>query len=82
MLRCLGDGSVRKRGTDYLRKLNLPGVDGEILRENLQLLEVFNTLIKEAEREIELLLRRTLGQASQDCSRPWPHLGSSGRSGN
>jgi transposase len=46
-----------KRGTDYLRKLNLPGVDGEILRENLQLLEAFNTLIKEAEREIELLLR-------------------------
>jgi len=45
-----------KRGTDYLRKLNLPGVDGEILRENLQLLEVFNTLIKEAEREIALLL--------------------------
>ena len=45
-----------KRGTDYLRKLNLPGVDGEILRENLQLLEAFNTLIKEAEREIESLL--------------------------
>jgi transposase len=45
-----------KRGTDYLRKLNLPGVDGEILRENLQLLEAFNTLIKEAERQIELLL--------------------------
>lgn len=46
-----------KRGTDYLRKLSLPGVDGEILRENLQLLEAFNTLIKEAEREIDLLLR-------------------------
>lgn len=45
-----------KRGTDYLRKLPPPGVDGEILRENLQLLEAFNTLIKEAEREIELLL--------------------------
>ena len=45
-----------KRGTDYLRKLDLPGVDGEILRENLQLLEAFNTVIKEAEREIELLL--------------------------
>ena len=24
-----------KRGTDYMRRLNLPGVDGEILRENL-----------------------------------------------
>jgi transposase len=45
-----------KRGTNYLRRLNLHGVDGEILRENLQLLETLNTLIKEAEREIELLL--------------------------
>jgi transposase len=36
--------------------LDLPGVDGEILRENLQLLETLNTLIKEAEREIESLL--------------------------
>jgi transposase len=45
-----------KRGTNYLRRLNLPGVDGEILRENLQLLETLNTLIKEAEREIESLL--------------------------
>jgi len=45
-----------KRGTDYLRKLNLPGVDGEILREDLDLLEVFNRLIKEAEREIGSLM--------------------------
>lgn len=45
-----------RRGTDYLRKLKLPGVDGEILREDLELLEVFNRLIKEAEREIESLL--------------------------
>jgi len=45
-----------KRGIDYMRKLDLPGVDGEILRENLQLLETLNTLIKEAEREIESLL--------------------------
>ena len=45
-----------KRGTNYLRRLNLSGVDGEILRENLQLLETLNTLIKEAEREIESLL--------------------------
>lgn len=45
-----------KRGTNYLRKLNLPGVDGEILRENLQLLETLNSLIREAEREIESLL--------------------------
>ena len=42
-----------KRGTDYMRRLNVPGVDGEILKENLQLLEAFNTLIKEAEREID-----------------------------
>jgi transposase len=45
-----------KRGTNYLRRLNLPGVDGEILRENLQLLETLNTLIKEAEGEIESFL--------------------------
>lgn len=45
-----------KRGTDYLRRLNLPGVDGEILKENLQLLETFHQLIKGAEREIESLL--------------------------
>jgi len=45
-----------KRGTDYMRRLNLPGVDGEILRENLTLLEILNTLIKEAEREIGMLL--------------------------
>jgi len=45
-----------KRGTDYLRKLNLPGVDGEILKEDLDLLEVFNRLIKEAEGEIASLV--------------------------
>jgi transposase len=36
--------------------LNLPGVDGEILREDLELLEVFNKLVKEAEQEIASLL--------------------------
>ena len=45
-----------KRGATYLRKLNLPGVDGEILREDLELLEVFNKLVKEAEQEIASLL--------------------------
>ncbi len=45
-----------KRGTEYLKKLNLRGVDGEILKENLKLLETFNQLIKEAEREIASLL--------------------------
>jgi len=45
-----------KRGTTYLRKLNLPGVDGEILREDLELLEVFNKLVKEAEQEMASLL--------------------------
>ena len=49
-----------KTGTNYLRRLDLPGVDGEILRENLQLLETLNTLIKEAEREIESLLGEDL----------------------
>jgi transposase len=45
-----------KRGINYMRKLDLRGVDGEILRENLQLLETLTTLIREGEREIELLL--------------------------
>lgn len=44
-----------KQGTAYLRKLNLSGVDGEILRENLELLKLFDTLIKEAEQEIKRL---------------------------
>lgn len=46
-----------RRGTEYLKKLTLDGVDGEILKENLKLLETFNQLIKEAEGEIESLLR-------------------------
>jgi transposase len=45
-----------KGGIAYLRKLRLPGIDGEILRENLKLLETFDTLIKEAELEIKRLL--------------------------
>lgn len=45
-----------KRGTDYLRQLKLSGVDGEILRENLHLLETLNQLIKEAERDIQRLI--------------------------
>jgi transposase len=46
-----------KRGTAYLKKLALPGVDGEILRENLDLLETFDTLITEAEHEIQRLVK-------------------------
>lgn len=45
-----------KRGTDYLKGLKLEGIDGEILRENLELLKVYNELIKEAEGEIQRLL--------------------------
>ena len=45
-----------KQGTAYLRKLNLSGVDGEILRANLELLKMFDTLIKEAEQEIKRLV--------------------------
>jgi transposase len=45
-----------KQGTAYLRKLNLSGVDGEILRENLELLKALDTLIKEAEQEIKRLV--------------------------
>jgi len=46
-----------RRGTQYLKKLTLDGVDGEILKENLKLLETFNQLIKEAEQEIASLMR-------------------------
>ena len=45
-----------KGETAYLKKLALPGIDGEILRENLELLEVLDSLIKEAEREIQRLI--------------------------
>jgi transposase len=45
-----------RRGTAYLKKLDLPGIDGEILREDLRLLEVLNELIKEAEGEIRKIL--------------------------
>ena len=45
-----------KRGTTYLRQLNLSGVDKTILDENLKLLEALNQLIKESEHEIEALL--------------------------
>ncbi len=46
-----------KRGTQYLRKLMLPPIDGEMLRQDLELLDVLNKLLKEAEKEIELLIR-------------------------
>jgi transposase len=41
-----------KRGTDYLRKLKLGGIDGEILREDLELLDVLNQLIRDAEGKL------------------------------
>ncbi len=43
-------------GTTYLKKLKLSGVDRKIMRENLELLEALDTLIKDAEREIQHLL--------------------------
>ena len=43
-----------KKGTNYLKGLNLPGIDGEILREDLKLLEILNGLIMQARQEIEL----------------------------
>ena len=43
-------------GTAYLKKLKLTGVDREIMRENLKLLEALDTLIKDAEREIQHLV--------------------------
>ncbi len=45
-----------KRGTDYLKKLQLNSLDGEILRENLELLEILNKLVKDAEKEIDRLI--------------------------
>lgn len=45
-----------QRGTAYLKKLKLEGVDGEILRENLILLEVLSELIKKAEKEVASLM--------------------------
>ncbi len=40
-----------KKGMKYLKELELTGVDGAILREDLQLLEVINKLIGDAEEE-------------------------------
>jgi transposase len=44
-----------KRGTEYLRKLTLPEINGEILREDLELLDVLNQLIRDSERELHQL---------------------------
>lgn len=41
-----------QRGTRYLKELKLQGIDQEILQEDLELLEVFNRLIKDAEKQI------------------------------
>ncbi|WP_168063467.1 IS110 family transposase [Candidatus Manganitrophus noduliformans] len=45
-----------KKGVSYLKQLKLAGVDQELLREDLELLEALNQLIKEAEGEINRLL--------------------------
>lgn len=41
-----------QRGIRYLKDLQLAGVDHEILQEDMELLEVFNRLIKEAEKQM------------------------------
>jgi transposase len=46
-----------KRGTQYLKKLVLPEIDGTILRQDLELLDLLNKLLQEAEREIDKLLQ-------------------------
>lgn len=46
-----------QRGLRYLRGLCLSGVDQEILQEDLKLLEVFNGLIREAEKQIHCLTK-------------------------
>lgn len=45
-----------KQGIAYLKKLELDGVDKEILKENLELLTTLSDTIKEAEKEIRNLL--------------------------
>lgn len=45
-----------QRGLRYLRDLHLEGVDQEILKEDLDLLEVFNRLVHEAEKQIGCLM--------------------------
>ncbi len=45
-----------RQGTEYLKKIKLPAVDGVILKENLALLDHFNDLVKEAEHEIQHLI--------------------------
>lgn len=61
-----------KRGTHYLKKLKLPGVDGELLRQDLELLDLLNKLLKEAEKEIDTLLRE---DARMQLLRQIPGLG-------
>jgi hypothetical protein len=36
---------IGKRGTDYMRRLNRPAADGELLRENLPLLDVLTHVV-------------------------------------
>lgn len=45
-----------KKGIQYLTELKLSGVDQEILREDLKLLDVLNKLVGEAEKEIGQIL--------------------------
>lgn len=45
-----------RQGTEYLKKVKLPDIDGIILKENLALLDHFNELVKETEREIQRLI--------------------------
>lgn len=45
-----------KRGLKYLMSIKLEGIDKELLRGDLVLLEVLNRLIKECEREISEML--------------------------
>jgi transposase len=46
-----------KRGTQYLRKLRLPSIEGGILSQDPKLLNVLNKRLKETEKQIETLLR-------------------------
>lgn len=45
-----------KRGTQYLKALQLEGIDGELLREDLALLDQLNGLLRDAEAQIKTVL--------------------------
>lgn len=62
-----------KTGLSYLKALRLPSPGDLILRQDIQLLEALNQLIKEAEREVSQLFS---GDQRYEIARSLPGLGS------